>query len=64
MTTSFIAIPSINAFEGMIPSGHDLVIYEKGDSPEQGYVLYGFDELEMFQSDFKQPAYGFLGVSS
>ena len=37
---------NINEFEGSIPSGYDLVEYEKGTDPlESGVVLYGFDEV-------------------
>ena len=42
-------IPNINTFEGMIPSGFDLVEYVSGTDPvEEGMVLYGFDEIGMF----------------
>ena len=41
-----------------IPSGYDLVIMEKGD-PDTALILYGFDELDMFREEFKNPVYGF-----
>ena len=51
-------IENINTFTGTIPMGEDLVVFEKGD-PESALVLYGFDEIGMFDSDFKNPTYGF-----
>lgn len=45
----------INNYEGLIEG--DLVVYEKGGNPDDGYVLYGFDEVGMFDSDFKVPQY-------
>ena len=51
-------IENINAFVGTIPVGEDLVVFEKGD-PESALVLYGFDEIGMFDSDFTNPTYGF-----
>ena len=51
-------IENINTFTGMIPPGEDLVVFEKGDT-ESALVLYGFDEIGMFDSDFKNPTYGF-----
>jgi len=42
----------------MIPPGEDLVVFEAGDT-ESALVLYGFDEIGMFDSDFKNPTYGF-----
>ena len=43
---------------GTIPAGEDLVVFEAGDT-ESALVLYGFDEIGMFDSDFKNPTYGF-----
>ena len=40
----------INTFEGMIDG--DLVVYEKGGNPNDGFVLYGFDEVGMFDDEF------------
>ena len=51
-------IENINTFTGMIPPGEDLVVFEAGDT-ESALVLYGFDEIGMFDSDFKNPTYGF-----
>jgi len=50
----------IKNFVGCIPSGSDLVVFEKGDDPLDGYVLYGFDEVGMFDSDFNVPQYAFV----
>ena len=57
-----IAIPNINKFEGSIPSGHDLVVYERGTSPyRDGFVLYGFDEVSSYRSfGIKNPVFCFL----
>ena len=48
---------------GVIPgrprAGADLVVYEKGGDPMDGYVLYGFDEVGMFEEEFKVPQYCF-----
>ena len=45
----------INTFEGMIDG--DLVVYEKGGNPNDGFVLYGFDEVGMFDDEFTNPQY-------
>ena len=45
----------IDTFEGMIDG--DLVVYEKGGDPEEGFVLYGFDEVGMFDDEFTTPQY-------
>ena len=68
---NFIAILNINEYEGGIPSGYDLVVYEgfsEGDpdedreerAEETGAVLYGFDEVGQFAHTYIQPEYGFL----
>jgi len=56
-----ILIEDINKFKGAIPTGMDLVVYEKGYLPDDGYVLYGFDEIGMFDDVLHQPAYCFSG---
>ena len=38
-------------------AGYDLVEYENGTNPVDGYVLYGFDEVGMFCKD---PEYAFV----
>ena len=62
-------IPNIDTFTGSIPEGADLVVFEKGKSTPQGkmlsvsenaLILYGFDEVGMYDSDFKNPTYGFI----
>ena len=55
-----IPIPNINAFEGMIPVGLNLVVYEQGSDPLDGYVLYGFDEIGLYDHSFKVPAYAMV----
>jgi hypothetical protein len=43
----------MESFQGSIPSGFDLVEYEKGTDPMDGFVLYGFDEVGMMVSPSK-----------
>tara|TARA_X000000950_G_scaffold186655_1_gene225907 strand:- start:851 stop:1033 length:183 start_codon:yes stop_codon:yes gene_type:complete len=59
MELQVIEIPNIHAFQGMIPAGKNLTVYEEGTDPLDGYVLYGFDEIGMFDAEFKTPAYCF-----
>ena len=47
MTLETILIENINTFRGSRPAGFDLVEYEKGTDPMDGFVLYGFDEIGM-----------------
>ena len=49
-------------FEGVIPTGYELILFEKGGDPDEGYVLYGFDEVgdPDFEEDFKVPFYAFV----
>jgi len=47
-------------FEGIIPSGYDLVVAEENNIEDSALVLYGFDELNDLDSNFKNPIYGFL----
>ena len=54
-----ILVDNINTFKGFVPADADLVVYEKGTDPMDGYVLYGFDEVGMFDAEFKNPAYAF-----
>ena len=49
-----------NTFEGIVPTGYDIVVYEKNEDPNDGLVLYGFDELGMFEEEFNSPCYCFL----
>jgi len=48
-----------NTYEGVIPSGCDLVVTENGDI-NSALTLYGWDEVGMFDSEFTNPTYGFL----
>ena len=45
----------IDTFQGIIQG--NLVVYEKGGDPEEGFVLYGFDEVGMFDDEFTNPQY-------
>ena len=58
---NYIEIKDIHKFTGEIPVGMDLVVYERGHLPNDGYVLYGFDEVGMFDDVLHQPAYCFSG---
>ncbi len=49
-----------NTYEGLIPSGYDLVIAEEGDIAESALTLYGWDEIGLFDAEFTNPVYGFL----
>ena len=60
--TNVIVIEDINNFVGMIPHDHDLICYEKGTDPMDGLVLYGFNEVGMFDSEFRSPAYAFCDL--
>lgn len=53
-----IEIINIKTFTGSIPTNSELVVFEK-NNPNSALVLYGFDEIGMFDSEFKQPTYGF-----
>lgn len=55
-----IEIPNIYAYKGGIPAGYDLVEYEAGADPEDGMVLYGFDEVGMF--GLANPKYAFVNL--
>ena len=55
-------IDNIHLFCGVIPAGFDLIEYERGTDPvEDGLVLYGFDEVAMF--DFANPKHAFVRIS-
>ena len=57
-----IEIPNIDTFEGTMPTGYELVEYQKGTNPmDYGLVLYGFDELYMF--GFTNPQHCFVRQS-
>ncbi len=49
-------------YEGGIPIGFGLVVAEKDDIVNSALDLYGFDEIGLFDAEFKQPIYGFLRV--
>ena len=56
-------IDNIHLFCGVIPSGFDLVEYERGTDPvEDGYVLYGFDEVDSLNA-FVRPRHAFVKIS-
>ena len=45
---------NIETFRGVLPVGEDLVVYERGEDPCDGLVLYGFD------GEFTHPEYCFI----
>ena len=45
----------IETFEGTIQG--NLVVYEQGGDPMDGLVLYGFDEVGMYDNIFITPQY-------
>ena len=51
---------NINTYKGIIPYDMDLVIAEKGNEIKTAIVLYGFDEVGLFDHNFKNPVYGFM----
>jgi hypothetical protein len=59
MQVEFIEV-NLNTFSGTIPSGFDLVEYEKGTDPLDGCVLMGFDEVGMF---FPRGIHCFMKIS-
>lgn len=46
-------------YKGGIPNGSELVIAEGGDI-DSAMILYGFDEVELFAAEFKNPMVGFI----
>lgn len=42
------------------PVGHQLVIHDRGTDPDDGYVLYGWDEIGLFDHEFTDPVYSFV----
>ena len=53
----------INTYKGTIPEGHDLVIFERDGETyfeKNVTVLYGFDEVGLFDHEFKNPTYAFV----
>ena len=46
--------------QGVIPKGYDLVITEKESLLESAMVLYGWDEVGVYDSTFDNPVYGFM----
>lgn len=59
-----IPIPNINTFKGTIPDGYELVVHEKDGNVKDGFVLYGFDEVGMFDSDVNNPIYSFVSIEN
>ena len=43
-----------------MPIGGMLVEYEEGTDPLKGIVLYGFDEVGIFNTGIKKRAYAYL----
>ena len=56
---------NIETYKGIIPIGSNLIVYEgdfelnpTGDS-SKGFILYGFDEIGLFDRHFNSPKYCF-----
>jgi len=49
-----------STYQGIIPPGYDLVIAERSNIEETAEVLYGFDEMFTYESNFKDQVVGFL----
>ena len=51
-----------------IPSGYDLIIVEKSDVDngtfDSAMVLYGYDEIGLYDDDFTNTVYGYLSIES
>lgn len=60
---NFIKI-DIGKFKGSVPSGYDFVIAEERDIINSACVLYGFDEVGLFDHEFSKPVYGFLKIDT
>lgn len=53
-----------DSYEGVIPTGTELVVMEGGDQTgDTALLLYGFDEIGMYDSEFTNPIYGFISCS-
>ena len=52
---------------GMIPVGSELAVIDRKDlmqdDLDQALVLYGWDEVGMFDHEFSLPVYGFISGS-
>lgn len=50
--------------ENIIPQGQHLAVIERSDfykdDYDQAFILYGWDEVGTFDSDFKDPIYVFI----
>ena len=50
--------------ENIIPNGQHLAVIERSDfykdDDDQAFILYGWDEVGLFDSDFKDPIYVFI----
>ena len=46
-------------YKGGIPNGSELVIAEGGDI-DSAMILYGFDEVDDYAPEFKNPMVGFI----
>ena len=58
-----MTIIDINKFKGIIPVNHDLVIFERDGAThfdKNVTVLYGFDEIGLFDHEYKNPTYAFI----
>jgi len=65
MSLEFVSLGNDNS--GEIPAGYDLVVVESVDVAdgtfESAIILYGFDEIGLFDNDFDIPVYGYLEIA-
>ena len=51
-----------------IPNGYDLIVVEKSDIDnnklDTAMVLYGYDEIGLYDDDFTNTVYGYLSIES
>ena len=50
-----------------IPTGYDLVVVEQSDIDNKTFdsamVLYGYDEIGLYDNDFNNPVCGYLSIT-
>jgi len=70
MTCHFIRIHhgEFNDRHDTIPTGYDLVVVEQSDIDNNTFdsamVLYGYDEIGLYDNDFNNPIHGYLSLET
>jgi hypothetical protein len=49
-----------NTTEELDASGAEIVVFEKDGNVDDGLILYGFDEIGMFEDEFTNPVYAIV----